>query len=470
MNVLLIGASLYAVLVSGHDAEGFYSVAPANDGVVIAGYTRSWGASAKDGLLVALDEEGNALWTKTYGLGGEDVFRAITPFGSGYLAVGRTKSFGAGGNDVLAVAVDGSGSLLWAKAYGVNTDYDKARAVAEAGDGGAWLGGSTWFRWNKLEAQSPLLIKVSSTGSLEWARVFYSGSSAEFRGLTTDGDAVVAAGMGYISFKSEIPVVKVSSNGQVLWAKILKNPAGSDYAVGVVRGPEGYYLFGSTNSLHGGLNYDALLVKLDENGNLLWAKAYGGSSMESFNAAIPQGDGLLLTGYTRSCGSQRSLLLAKVDWDGNLLWARIFDHGDEVGLGAASASGGPVWVGFSEDRAGDGLALKTRFDGSYEGCVQECNFSQWNISFTESTMSSAWVSLSEANGAPLVKSVSPTRVVLCEPAWQELGERGELELDGAGTIYSADGRLLGRLQTLSRLPRGVYFVETRRGMTKLLVR
>ncbi|MFH1321784.1 MAG: T9SS type A sorting domain-containing protein [Bacteroidota bacterium] len=85
----------------------------------------------------------------------------------------------------------------------------------------------------------------------------------------------------------------------------------------------GYILTGSTTG-NGAGGYDVYLLKLNEYGDTLWTKAYGGSNSDQ-GQCVKQtfDDGYIITGSTSSFGSGRVYLI-KTDSMGDTLWTRCY--------------------------------------------------------------------------------------------------------------------------------------------------
>lgn len=93
----------------GADYDYCYEVAQTSDGnYLLCGYTRSYGAGNYDMYLVAVDGQGNQLWTMTFGGADSDYGygMALTSDG-GAILCGKTNSFGAGGYDAYLVRLSG---------------------------------------------------------------------------------------------------------------------------------------------------------------------------------------------------------------------------------------------------------------------------------------------------------------------------------------------------------------------------
>ncbi len=109
--------------------------------------------------------------------------------------------------------------------------------------------------------------------------------------------------------------------------------SGDDVAVCVQKVPSGGYIMsGWTNSFGAG-DYDGYLVRTNTKGDVLWAKAYGGSGYDIFDQmTVTSTGGFAATGRTKSFANPSgAIFIVNVDGNGNLLWSRS--------LGASTATG-----------------------------------------------------------------------------------------------------------------------------------
>ena len=82
----------------------------------------------------------------------------------GYIVSGQTESYGNGNDDVYMVRVDEVGNLLWEKTFGLSQS-DAASSIVETPDGGfIFAENSTIIDFSKGEAE---IIRMGK-GTVEW--------------------------------------------------------------------------------------------------------------------------------------------------------------------------------------------------------------------------------------------------------------------------------------------------------------
>ena len=164
--------------------------------------------------------------------------------------------------------------------------------------------------------------------------------------------AYVAHNIG-ISVGGDIFIVKYDSAGNVLWAKGAQG-YGSDYPTAMaINGTGELYLtgyfysptlaFSSTVINHGpSSDADMFLVKMDGDGNTIWAKDYSGSTdyLQPSGIALDEAgmvylvgtfasDSFMLGGTELFKSGFFNSFLAKTDTTGNVLWAKATNGSDK---------------------------------------------------------------------------------------------------------------------------------------------
>ncbi len=139
------GISLWTKTFGGSGCERSHSVRQTADGgYILTGDTKSYGSGDYDIWLVKTDDNGDTVWTETFGGTEEDCGCSVRQTGDGgYVVAGYTESFGAGNFDVWLIRTDESGDTLWSKTVG-GENLDQGRSIDLTTDGGFIVAGSTF--------------------------------------------------------------------------------------------------------------------------------------------------------------------------------------------------------------------------------------------------------------------------------------------------------------------------------------
>jgi hypothetical protein len=171
--------------------EGTSVCQTSDGGYIVAGYTASYGAGRSDFWLIKTDPGGNLQWDKTYGgMGYDDACAIQQTSDGGFIVIGWTNSYGAGGEDVWLVKTDSAGNRQWDKTFG-GVASDLGTSVQQTLDGGYVITGQT--KSYGAGNGDVWLIKADPFGNKQWDTTF--GGSAEDYGAsvqqTADGGFII---------------------------------------------------------------------------------------------------------------------------------------------------------------------------------------------------------------------------------------------------------------------------------------
>ncbi|MFN4133848.1 MAG: delta-60 repeat domain-containing protein, partial [Candidatus Hadarchaeales archaeon] len=145
-----------------------------------------------------------------------------------------------------------------------------------------------------------------------------------------------------------------------------------NYAPSVIVVDDGYVAIGYSSSFGAG-DLDYLVVKLDENGGLIWSKTIGGPGEDrAYTVEHTTDGGYFVAGYTTRPQTGKDFLVVKLKADGTLDWSKtIGTLADDVGYSSRQTpDGGYIVVGATEmdnEVSGrDVLAVKLRENGALE--------------------------------------------------------------------------------------------------------
>ena len=136
--------SLWSHVFGGDRDNLCHSIIETNDGgFALAGSTTSFGSGHYDFWLIKTDENGDSLWSFTFGGGDFDLCRSmIQTADGGFALAGTTNSFGVGGSDFWLMKTNSNGDSLWSRTYGGGGE-DECFTILQTNDGGLVLGGSS---------------------------------------------------------------------------------------------------------------------------------------------------------------------------------------------------------------------------------------------------------------------------------------------------------------------------------------
>lgn len=307
--------------------------------------------------LIKLDEDGNKLWSKTYGspYSEEPVSIAATRDG-GFIMLGVSN--GHGGDvpfhfgdddkkekdeeekergvaveeeddehhktpavflhDWFVVKVDRKGKKQWSEILGGEGDEVATGSILVADDGYYLVSSSDsrnngcrntfWHQAEEKTGEDYFLQKLDKHGKLLWSRS-YGGSKADIvqqaildkrdqsiviAGYTNSGDAMVKGNHG----DTDIWLVKTDKDGNFKWGKTFGGERAESNPVIAIT-PKGYALYAKTRFKELGKD-DTWLLLFDNDGNLLSEKPIGGKDHDYTTAVLAADNGYILVGNSLS--------------------------------------------------------------------------------------------------------------------------------------------------------------------------
>jgi hypothetical protein len=291
----------------------------------------------------------------------------------GFIVVGSTVSADSGaagsGNTVpypgSGGVITGLGSLLIAASYDAG-DFTKAQKYTirvESAVGRVVTSTTTGAAGYASADRDILVMKLDSSGTLQWLNVYGSNYDDEGYGIrqTSDGGYVLA---GYTEARGnrDALVIRLDSAGNVVWQKVLGGRY-ADFASDIRQtGDNGFIVVGTTyssNSGDVGVNHgsgDIWVIRMDPSGTIVWQKLLGGYGDDNGYSIHQTIDGgYVLTGNTYSDNSgdvgpnhgSDDMWVVKLDSVGNIQWQKVLGgNAHEAGYGVRQThDGGYVAAG-----------------------------------------------------------------------------------------------------------------------------
>ncbi|MCK4918799.1 MAG: FG-GAP repeat protein [Candidatus Pacebacteria bacterium] len=395
-------ADTWTKAYGSNSTDDIFSIELTSNGYILNGYTTAGAFGDFKGISVKLDNNGNKEWVKTFGKESAsanimDILKSIDTFSDGevtsdggYIIAGDSTSYSAtNDSESLIIKFDSEGNEEWAKTYINGYNKNSAMSIKEVSDGYIITGLTNNFG---TSSNKIFVLKIDNDGDVIWARVF---GVVNFIDRQTDSGGVIEVSTGYIisgrthDGTSFIPVfLKLDKNGNKLWAKTITLSSGYDVISGIIETSDGKYI-GTGFMLSGG-NMELVVFKMDGNGNKIWAKNYGGTETDAGLSIVENFSGeFVVVGYTRSFGAVlNDGFIMKIDSSGNKLLARTFGgDGNDLLSEVHKTSDGYVAVGTAASFSGgnnDVMVLKFDENLDIQGC--DANFNVINIASINSSV------------------------------------------------------------------------------------
>ncbi len=297
--------------------DGSSSILETNDGGYILLGSRSDCQPDEniDVLIMKIDNQGRILWQKTYEGPHVDILHSIKAVGdAGYLLCGFSNSFFNQTYDIWLVRIDLDANILWQKRIGIiNNEFSSS--FCSTSDGGYLIAGTNTYEneWDLC------LVKIDSEG--KWLFTKYLNFSSYQTGSmvrnTKDGGFIVTGRVDLPGQEGNIVVVKLDEDANLEWQRNYGDSS-LDWGSYIESTPDGGYVVGGTTQTTDGNDLDCVVLKLDNLGNILWQKRFGGANTDQLNTMCMTSDGgLVLAGKTYSYGAGLSdIMIIKMDSSG----------------------------------------------------------------------------------------------------------------------------------------------------------
>lgn len=371
-----------------------------------AGTTLLTSAGSEDFFIQKLDVNGNLLWVRSIGGTSSDYADAVATDAFGNIFVTgtffETVDFdpGAGVNNVTAqgsndgyvLKLDSNGNFVWVRTFEGSNAYSEGTSIHIDAAGSIYTAGyfegivdfdpsAATYNLPSLGGSDIFIQKMDSNGNFLWARAFGESNNEEGKmNLDAAGNVLITGfysgtvdfdpGVGVMNLSAvsnlDAFLLKLDTNGNFVWVKgfggsgyeegrsLAVDGLGNMYVTGYFSGTTdfdpGAGVFNLTSSGQG----DIFVVKLDVNGDFLWAKNVGGtsddqaSSLElddlenvyvsgTFRATVDFDPGVNVANAT-SLGNDDCFIL-KLDANGNYVWSAkaggtSFDYCRDIALGS----------------------------------------------------------------------------------------------------------------------------------------
>ncbi|WP_346858747.1 T9SS type A sorting domain-containing protein [uncultured Draconibacterium sp.] len=346
-------------LILGSDQQDFaHSIKTFNGKYYIVGTTRKNAESALDYYLLKLRSNGSVEKKFVYGFPKHDVANQLLVDDEGVMLMGSVYDNGFPNVDMHLVKLDNDENVVWERYYGTEFQ-DQGMNMIRTKDGGIAMIG---FSNSRTDFGDMYIVKANSEGEMQWQN-FFGPSYVDYGfGLVENnlGELILAGTQNgfynptqvdFLTHDADILLVKTDSSGNQIWYKTFGGKA-HDWAKDIIAAPDGGYLVcGSTQSFGEG-SFDVFLMKINESGEQIWLKTFGGAEFEYGEKLVSGADGniyISATSASFSGNGKPDHFIIKTDADGELIWSKTFGgEGSDYSSGlVATPDSGVVFTGWT---------------------------------------------------------------------------------------------------------------------------
>jgi uncharacterized delta-60 repeat protein len=332
-----------------------------NNDIVICGGSEV--IPVKHATFMGYSNTGTEIWSKKYVANGDNSNNShsmvVDNQGNTYVA-GYSVEYGADRNHSL-LKIDPFGNTLWLRTLNGTSSSgspDEAYGLGIDATGFIYVSG---FLKNTGSSYDIILAKYNANGDTIWTRKYdytlVGGSDKAFQ-LAIDGQGnIFLTGRSdsdpSVNSNTDAITLKYNSLGTLLWVKRYNGISnGNDQTRQIKVSTAGnVYVAGRTFN---GINNDALIIKYSNLGVQQWIRTYdGGGSDEVISMDIDNTENVVVTGFTQSnVSSDTNILVLKYNSLGIQQWFQTINgagNGKDIGNSIATDISGNIFVAGTVD-------------------------------------------------------------------------------------------------------------------------
>lgn len=331
-----------------------------NNNFFILGTTRETAKSSTNFYVLRLNENGSIKNEFIFGDKHHDIGEHILVNNDGIFVFGKKWDGGFSNNDMVLIKLDFEGNRKWKNYYG-GSHNDLGHKFIITKDGGFAMAG---FNRSVDDFGDAYLVKADKDGKMIWQNHFgdryvdhafdvIENDKGEFIVVGTKGGFFNPTSTDFLNHDADIYIIKTNSLGEEIWQKTYGGSS-HEWAKEIIKAPRGgYFVCGSTQGVGAG-SFDIFLMKIDEDGNELWFKTYGGEDFDyGESVRLSKDNNLYILGSSASYSEnyKPDHLLVKTNLEGEQIWMETFggNGSDYASSMVCTADSGCAFTGWTDN-------------------------------------------------------------------------------------------------------------------------
>jgi len=200
--------------------------------------------------------------------------------------------------------------------------FDRALFIDHTSDGGYIVCG---YSSSFSTSNDVYLVKLNKTGDVQWQKTFGGSRTDIGWGVheLKDKTYLFFGAIGIDSTNDDIFLACLDANGNKIWEKTYGNEK-YERCTQMLPTSDGNFLLIGQRNVGPGKNIDSYILKIDDKGNMLWEKCFGGSLPERtyYGGEIPNGDFLISGSILPYETAKADIFLLRISKHGELVWTK----------------------------------------------------------------------------------------------------------------------------------------------------
>lgn len=281
-----------------------------------------------------ITETGEILWSNEQGDYGHDyaVHAALFDDENGYVLSGHHSDTAVIPYNPMMAAFNLDGTPAWYKYFNFPEAWCEATDILPSHDGGYIIPILGIIE----DSTHAVLMKIDETGNEVFNKPVFYGENITpdfwIVGTPTNNNEYIFAGEISSGSQGSIVIFKTNEMLDTLWTKTNFDPT-MIFPRDIIQTTDNNYVILCRVNNYNTSTYDACLMKINDSGEILWQKYFGGDKSDKGRYLIEDESGnLVFCGSTNSYSENMQAWVVKTDANGNELWNEVL--GEEFSSGA----------------------------------------------------------------------------------------------------------------------------------------
>jgi len=236
------------------------------------------------GMLICHNNQMDPLWSILYGEKSQPydtahILKQVIKTTDDFLVmIGTWKPVGLAPR-IWMIKTDSQGKLIWERSYGSGIWYYKGHSVIQTTDNGYAIGGFNFLIGNEYSGD-PILIKTDSLGNQEWEKNLGGRYKSNKAMICLGDDGKIIVGTNYTDYTyggdpyGRVNVIKLDNLGNILWDKKYGGTFLKNYLQSTRITSNGDIICLGSRNPPGLLDFEGWILRLGSNGDSLWLRNY----------------------------------------------------------------------------------------------------------------------------------------------------------------------------------------------------